>query len=29
MMGQGGCTYQMETTDAGVIGICVCDNGLE
>jgi hypothetical protein len=29
IMGQGTCTYQMETTDAGVIGICVCDNGLE
>jgi hypothetical protein len=29
VMGQGECTYQMETTDAGVVGICVCDNGLE
>jgi hypothetical protein len=29
IMGQGTCIYQMETTDAGVIGICVCDNGLD
>jgi hypothetical protein len=29
VMDQGTCSYQMEATDAGVIGICVCDNGLE
>jgi hypothetical protein len=29
VMDQGTCSYQMQTTDAGVIGICVCDNGLE
>ena len=29
VMDQGACTYQEETTDAGIIEICVCDNGLE
>jgi hypothetical protein len=26
---RGPATYQMETTDAGIIGICVWDSGLE